>query len=139
MHIHTSFTVSQTTTPTQQQHTTNPQQHTTPTQQQHTTTTTTHNHKPTTTNPQPQTHNNTPTTTNPQPQTHNHNPQQTTPQQTNPQCLLLSLFSSSRSSPRTGSPAFCRADHRQGRVDGAENCGGSAVAVHHRRAGDAFD
>ena len=42
---------------------------------------------------------------------------------------LLSLRFSSRSSPRTGSSAFCRADLRQGRVHGAENCGGSAVAV----------
>ena len=44
-------------------------------------------------------------------------------------CLLLSLRLSSRSSPRTGSPAFCRADLRPGRVHSAENCGGSAVAV----------
>ena len=28
-----------------------------------------------------------------------------------------------------GSPSFCWADHRQGRVDGAENCGGSGAAV----------
>ena len=53
-----------------------------------------------------------------------------------PTCPLLSLWWSSRSSPRRVLQRFCRADLRQGRVHGAENCGGPAVAVR-RLAGDA--